>query len=105
MAKNLITIAPGVYVDPLLRTDLDPEEKYVLLDAHGLKRLGLSAAQERLLLRLDFAGLIKLHQITPRRRLLNLSTWQQHLRNVDEDPEYWKKAENLRRWRVACMSA
>jgi hypothetical protein len=104
MARNLITIAPGVFIDPLQRTELDPQDQYVLLDAHGLRRLGLSASQEKLLLRLDYAGLIKLHQITPRRRLLNLSTWQQHLRNVDEDPDYWKKTDTLRRWRMACMS-
>jgi hypothetical protein len=104
MGKNLITIAPGVYMDPLLRTELDPDDKYVLLDAQGLRRLGLTAAQERMLLRLNHAEMIKIHQITPRRRLLSLSTWQQHLRNVDEDPEFWRKHDNIRRWRIACMS-
>jgi hypothetical protein len=90
-------------VDPLLRGDIDHKDKYVLLDAHGLRQLGLTPSQERLLLRLDRAGLIKVHQLTPRRRLLNLSTWHQHLRNVDEDPEFWRKHDNLRRWRIACM--
>lgn len=104
MGKTLITIAPGIYIDPLQRTELEPEGKYVLLDAQGLRSLGLTPAQERMLLRLDRAEMIKIHQLTPRRRLLNLSTWQQHLRNVDEDPEFWRKHDNLRRWRIACMS-
>ena len=103
--KTLIAICPGIYIDPLQRKDLDPAEDYVLLDAAGLRRLGLTPAQDKLLRRLEYAGLITCHQITPRRRLLKLDTWRRHLANVDADPEYWEKPENRRRWRVACLSA
>ncbi len=103
-AAALIAIAPGVYIDPLARRDLDPREDYVMLDAAGLKRLGLTPAQDKLLRRLEYAGLIKCHQITPRRRLLVLSTWQRHLEAVDSDPDFWEKPENRRRWRIACLS-
>lgn len=102
--SNLITVAPGVFIDPLIRSDLDPAEQYVLLDSNGLRRLGLTPSQEKLLLRLEYAGLIKTHKITPRRRLLSLSSWQQHLHAVDADPEYWEKPDNKRRWRTACLA-
>lgn len=102
--NNLITIAPGVYIDPLVRKEIEPTEEYILLDSNGLKRLGLTASQEKLLRRMAFAGLIKTHQITPRRHLLKLSTWQQHLQNVERDPEFWERRENIRRWRMAVAS-
>lgn len=102
--QNLITVAPGVYIDPLVRSDIEPTDEYVLLDANGLRRLGLTPSQEKLLRRMAYAGLIKTHQITPRRHLLKLSTWQQHLQNVEQDPEFWEKQENIRRWRVAVLA-
>jgi hypothetical protein len=102
--STLITVAPGVFIDPLIRRDIDPAEQYILLDATGLRRLGLTGAQEKLLLRLEYAGLIKTHKITPRRRLLNLSSWQRHLEAVDADPDYWDHPERRRRWRLACLA-
>jgi len=104
MPNTLITVAPGIYIDPLIRRELDPTEEYVMLDAAGLKRLGLTPAQEKLLLRLEYAGKVRIHKITPRRRLLTLSSWKAHLAAVDSDPEYWDKPENRRQWRLACLA-
>jgi hypothetical protein len=104
MANTLITVAPGVFIDPLIRREIDPAEQYILLDAAGLKKLGLTSSQEKLLLRLEHAGLINTHKITPRRRLLNLSSWQRHLDAVDADPDFWENPDRRRRWRLACLS-
>jgi hypothetical protein len=101
LKQNLITVAPGVYIDPLVRTDIDTSEEYILLDAHGFRRLGLTPSQDKMLRRLEYAGRIKTYQITPRRRLLKLSTWRAHLREVEENPEFWEGAEIQRRWRAA----
>jgi len=99
----LVSVAPGVWIDPIARRDIPPED-YVLLDAAGLRRIGLGASQEKLLRRLEYAGIIKCYQITPRRRLLAMSTWRAHLAALDADPEYWERPENRRRWRTACLA-
>ncbi len=99
-----LTIAPGVFFDPTIRKDLEVGEEYVMLDATGLKRIGLTPAQMKLLLRLEHAGWVVMHQITPRRRLLRLSSWEDHLARVQNDPDFWDNNENRRRWRLACLS-
>ncbi len=104
MPNPLISVAPGVFIDPIIRREIAPGEQYVLLDYAGLKSLGLTPSQEKMILRLDYAGLIKTHKITPRRRLLSISSWQQHLDAVDRDPDFWDRPENKRRWRLACLS-
>jgi hypothetical protein len=103
---NLITVAPGVFVDPAIRHDIDPRQEYVLLDAAGYRSLGLteSLAHRKLINRLEYAGKIKCHQITPRRKLLCLSTWRKHLTAVETDPDFWDRPEHKRTWRIACMS-
>ena len=102
---TLVKVAPGVYLNPFERRDIEPgEHGYVLLDDKGLARLGLSATQSKTLQRLDHCGLIKLYQITPRRKLLLLSSWEEHLKQVREDPEFWERPAMRRKWRVACLA-
>lgn len=100
----MITVAPGFYIDPTIRKDIELGEDYVMLDNHGLRRIGLTPAQTKLLLRLEHAGWIVLHQITPRRRLLRLSSWTEHLRRVSQNPDFWDTPENRRKWRLACLA-
>jgi hypothetical protein len=101
---NILTVAPGVFVDPMVRRDIEVGEEYLMLDTVGLKRLGLTKAQTKLLLRLDHCGLIVLHQITPRRRLLRMSSWREHIQRVSADPEFWERADIRRKWRIACLA-
>ena len=103
-SQVLLSVAPGVYINPLEREDFDPESEYVLLDEKGLRSLGVGPEQCKTLARLDHCGLIKIHSITPRRRLLDLATWRAHLEAVREDPEFWEKPHMRRRWRIACLA-
>jgi len=102
--RVLIELAPGIWIDPLKRQDLSPRQEWVLLDQKGLARLGLGQSQMKLLERLDHAGRIEVFKITPRRKLLKLSSWRDHLEGVRSDPELWERPEMRRRWRLACLA-
>jgi len=102
--KCLMKIAPGLYLDPIERKDLKANQEYVLLDDHGLAKLGLGKEQSKTLDRLAYCGCITVCKITPRRKLMLLASWMQHLEAVQQDPEYWEKAEMRRKWRVACLA-
>lgn len=101
---SLISVAPGLYVDPSARADLDPRQAYVLLDEMGLRSLGLGPGQLKMMERLDHAGLIEIFSVTPRRKLLKLSSWNAHLATVRRDPEFWDRPDIKRRWKLACLS-
>jgi hypothetical protein len=101
---TLVTIAPGIYIDPLMRREIDITQQYILLDAAGLRSLGLSSSQEKLIRRLEYAGCITIFRIAPRRRLLSLQSWNAHIDAVAGDPDFWDKPENKRRWRIACLA-
>jgi len=102
--KGLVSVAPGVWIDPLARNDLDTRAAYVLLDSHGLRRLGLGLGQMKMLERLDHAGLIEIYSVTPRRKLLKLTSWDVHLARVRREPDFWEQPKIKARWKLACMA-
>ena len=102
--KGLVSVAPGVWIDPILRHDLDTRSAYVLLDEHGLCRLGLGLGQMKMLERLDHAGLIEIYTVTPRRKLLKLTSWDVHLARVRRDPDFWEKPMIKAKWKLARMA-
>lgn len=105
MEKPLISIGPGIYIDPIERKDLAAEAReWQVLDARGLESLGVGPSQMRTLMRLEHASYIDVRRITPYRYLLNMATWRKHLAAVKSDPEFWEREENRRRWRIACLA-
>lgn len=92
--KNLIRVAPGIYIDPTQRTRVDSGQKFVLLDRKGYEQLGISGfgpEKWETMRRLWEAGLIKLSLISPKLPLLDLASWQEHLRRCEEDPWLWDR--------------
>lgn len=109
MPGTLLKAAPGIYIDPFERKDIAAEVKgngadFVLLDDYGIKRLGLTPHSRKSLQRLYLAGMITMYRVTPGRFLLKLSSWHQHLERVEQDPDYWDRDENIKKWRVAILS-
>lgn len=102
---ELVSVAPGVYVDPAVHADIKPGQGYVMLDSRGLAKLGLSTCQDKTIRRLAHAGMIDLYPISPRCRLLKLDTWEKHLKSVSTDPDFWDRPINRKRWRIAVRFA
>lgn len=106
----LLRAAPGIYIDPVERKEIaeemdGKESDFVLLDNYGLSRLGLNKHNRKILHRLYLAGLVTMYRVSPQRYLLKLSTWEQHLRRMAEDPDFWDKPENIKKWRVAILAS
>jgi hypothetical protein len=69
-----------------------------------LVRLGLGENGWNTLRRLMRAGFVQGTAVAPATTLLDLTSWENHLQAVQEDPEFWDAdspagAENLRRYR------
>lgn len=103
MEKNLIQVAPGIYIDPVERRDMQGKAmpSYEVLDDVGLARICLRRSQMRTLLRLEHAGCIRLIKFAPRRFLIDLDSWQQHLKACQSNPEFWERPEMQRRYKIA----
>ena len=101
---TLLTVAPGVYVDPTVRKDIEPGEEYLLLNAEGMNKLGLTAAQLKLIRRLDYCGFIVVHKLTPQRSLLRMSSWNEHLRQVRNEPDFWERPDIKKKWRLSHLA-
>jgi len=105
MEKTLISIGPGIYIDPIERKDLAADSReWQVLDRRGIESLGLTSSQMRTLMRLNHASYIDVRRITPYRHILNMHTWRKHLAAVQDDPDFWDKEVNRRRWHIACLA-
>jgi len=71
-------------------------ERLAPLDAALVHRLGFGSDRGRTLKRLAKAGFIEIIYPTPKRPLINLDSYYNHLRRVAEDPEFWEKKDNLK---------
>jgi hypothetical protein len=105
----LLKAAPGIYIDPVERKEIAEEMQgregdFVLLDAYGLKRLGLNKHNRKTLQRLYLAEMITMYRVSPARYLLKLSSWEQHLKRVAEDNSFWDRPQNKKKWRNACLA-
>jgi hypothetical protein len=69
-------------------------ERLAALTAALIKRLGFSSDRGRTLKRLAMAGFIEIIYPSPRRALINLDSYYNHLRRVAEDPEFWQDEAN-----------
>jgi hypothetical protein len=69
-------------------------ERMAALDAALVRRLGFSSDRGRTLKRLAMAGFIEIVYPSPKRALINLDSYYNHLRRVAEDPEFWKNDAN-----------
>ena len=94
MPKNLLRVAPGIYIDPTQRTEVYPGQSWMLLDKKGYEQLGIAGFGENkweTMRRLWEAGLIKLSLISPKLALLDLDSWKEHIRRCEEDPWIWDR--------------
>lgn len=96
----LIEVAPGIYINPVIRVEMARASSLLLLDKRGLAQIGLTPSQFKSLRRLYEAGYIKMFCVTPRVAMLDVETWQRHIARVAGDPWFWEReGEHLARYR------
>lgn len=99
----LTQVAPGVFVDATKhRSELPAGRKRLLLDEAGYNAIGLSVAtckRHTTIRRLQESGFIKIAWVAPRIGLLDLDSWDEHVRQVEADPWFWEDAGRLDRYR------
>lgn len=64
-------------------------ERFARVDAKLVQLLGLHVRQWATLTRLARANFIEMIQVAPRVTILNLDSWNNHLRRCAENPEMW----------------
>jgi hypothetical protein len=96
---NLVQIAPGVFVDKSIRRQISQNRKVMLLDEAGYRALGLTEKQRNSLWRLCEAGMLKIYPVTPRVRLLDMQSWNEHMERLESDPWFWDDPANIQHYR------
>lgn len=94
----LVQIAVGVWIDPISRRDINPHSRWLLLDERGIASLGMTPHQACTLLRLGEAKFVRIAEITPKLRLLDIDSWDRHIATVTSDDLFWLRPENRARW-------
>lgn len=92
--KNVIRVAPGIYIDPTQRGEVGPGRRWLLLDKKGYEQLGISGfceGKRNTMRRLWEAGLIRVSLISPKLYLLDMDSWESHIRRCEEDPWLWDR--------------
>src|SRR3954453_4022898 len=115
--RRKVEIAPGVRVAPLPKEEIpeialarlqpvgDGTYRPILITYETDIRLTEAAkivhVPYRTLLRLARAGFVKSTQPAPHFYQISLSFWVVHLKSIKDDPDFWSREKNQRRYREA----